>query len=1236
MRRVLLVFLILALPLPAFAVHHIKFISEIKVGRPLFIKLDEKGRIYTTQKDGTVRVFSAGGEPLLTVGGEVKGKKPFIKKPVGIDLYKDKIFVTDDALGRVVILSKDGKYLDSFGKKGNGPKEFKNPRGIFVYDGVIYVADKGNGRVQIFGPNGVYMSSIGVEGAQEALLKGPADVVVDHDGLIYAVDGDNKKVKIFDHAGKFLRNIAEIRGPHSIALDRDGVYISNEAKYNISKYDFNGKRLFVFGSHGKGRAQFASMAGIAVDRDGKVYVADTKRGILQVFFPERNGGDGWPEKSPPPSTIEWLGEIGMEADKIYSGKEGKLYAVNEKEKSVVVVKNGSAAKTIKVAKCTPVSVAVDHEGFLWVLDKAKKRLLKLDENGKTLFSVGSSGSKEGYFSDPTDIAISKKGIVYVADRGNKRVQIFNTDGVFLKIMGREGTGRGEASGLMESPLAIVLDSDGALYVLDNHKNTISVYSNEGRMLMEFGGKGEAKDQLKNPVSMAVTDNEVFILDAGANAVKVFTDSGEFLREFGSVGIGKGDFKKPSSITVVDDTVFLVSDKGNNRIQSFKTLHTPSAPVNVTAIGKPRSIRLTWNKNHETFVEKYRIYRSEHSSKGYKEIAAVKKNSYKDSDVLPGKEYYYRIGAGARGGNMSLKSEVASATPTKHTVSPPSGLKAVAKDWSVDLSWEPNTEDFISYYLIYREEQGKLKEVGRTESTVFSETSLTADTTYTYWLSAVSTDGAESGKVSAKATTHVSTRPPLEINVLRMHDIFSNTYKIYENEGIGRINVVNNTKDHISRLKVSFSIKEFMDFPSEMEIKDLPPGKGREFVLKAVFNNKILNVTEDTPVQTEIKVSYYEHGKLKAFSKGHTINIYEKHRMGWNERDRIATFITPKDPTVLEFARSVVTQYGDAGDPLLYASALFDALGVLGLTYMQDPSNPYQITSGKTDFVDYIQYPRETLKRKSGDCDDMVCLYSSILESIGIPTKLLFYPGHILMMFSTGIEGDKGADTLEGMLVIRDGYIWVPVEATLAGSSFMKAWEAGSKSYYEREEKGLEVMNIRNAWDKFKPASLPTSDWRPDSVTKAAIEKKFGGESKTLRKIRIRFMGKKHIDTLRKEPANVNALLQLGIIYARTGVTEDAMKAFKKALKHNTKNAALKNNLGNVYFLDKKYKEAAPAYKEAARLDPEDPYILINLARCYLKMKKKDKARQVFKKAGTIDPKVSKKYRALSLKLMGAM
>lgn len=185
------------------------------------------------------------------------------------------------------------------------------------------------------------------------------------------------------------------------------------------------------------------------------------------------------------------------------------------------------------------------------------------------------------------------------------------------------------------------------YVLDSEKKTVSVYSIEGLKLTEFGGKSNSKWYFDNPVSIAVTENEIFILDSGKNIVKVFTLSGKFLREFGAKGTGKGDFNKPSSIVTISNTSFLISDTGNERIQIFKTLHTPSAPVHLEAKEGMRSIELKWEKNPETFVDMYRVYRSEYKSTGFNEIAKIEEDSYIDCDVISDKEYFYIIRAIAK-------------------------------------------------------------------------------------------------------------------------------------------------------------------------------------------------------------------------------------------------------------------------------------------------------------------------------------------------------------------------------------------------------------------------------------------------------------------------------------------------------------------------------------------------------------------------------------------------------------
>ena len=1232
MRNILsLLIFVVAFPFSAFAMHQINYIGELPIEGPVSIVFDDEGQIYVSQDIGTIKVMTRDGKTVMTLGGKDKKWEKILKKPAGLAIYDGKLYVADSSLGHIAVFGKDGTFLESFGRKGSKHKQFSHPQDIFIYKGVIYVADKGNNRIQVLGPNGVFLGEIGVTGKGEERLNKPLDLAVDHRGYIYVVDGKDKCLKVYMQDGKYYKKFKGIRKSCSIAVDKDGIFVSDLGITNIKKFDFQFEKVMSFGTKGKGRAQFGSIAGIAVDSSGRVYVTDPKRKLIHIFHPERSDKDIESEYMPPPTSVRWLESIKVDAKQkitkiVWDGKD-TVYAVDGKKGAVYTIKNGEFVEEITIPKCKPISVAIDKEKNLWILDN--KSVIKLRNNGEVDFSFGSSGSSEGCFSFPKDIAISNKGIVYIAESGNKRVQTFNTDGVFLGVVAKDGAGK-----LMKTPHAIAVDSKGALYVLDRNNKSVMTFSSHGMLLREFGIGASDDYIIKKPVGIAVTDDKIFILDAGTSNIKMFSKEGKFISEFSSEGKGNGDLKNPTSITLIDDIKLLVSDTGNSRIQSFMIQHTPAPPQNVTAKGDTRGINIHWEKDSESFVEKYAIYKSDAAGGKFGFLAETSDASYVDKDVLPEKEYHYVVTAFAREGNEGFRSETVSAVPIRRIVSAPTGLKATPYDFFVELTWDRNKEDCFTHYIVYRKVDAVIKEVGRTDEPFFTDKGLEPVTRYLYNISAVSTDDVESEKTSIETKTFMGTRPPLEIDVLEMQDIFSNTYKVYENKGIGRIRITNNTKDRISKLKVSFSIKNFMDFPSETELENLPPGENMDFTLKAVFNNKILDVTEDTPVQTEITVSYYSNQQLKTFSKNYTTNIYEKHKMTWDDRERVAAFVTTKDSVLLEFTRYIATQYRVTSEPLLYASVIFNALGVMGMTYMQDPANPYQITSGKTDFVDYLQYPRETLKRKSGDCDDLVILYSAALESLGIRTRFIEIPGHMFMMFSVGMVTDFGEDTMDGLFVIDEGRVWAPIEVTMVGEPFIRAWEVGSKKYYEWEGRGLNTMQLHSAWLKYKPASLPLSDWRPESISRDVIEKRFNNEFKSLLKMWVKIRGKKYLKVLNENPNDVNAYLQLGIAYAEAGETGEALRLFAKALKIDPKNAALVNNLGNVHFLEGRYAEAAKTYEKSVTIDPDDYLVWVNLAGAYLRLNKTDKAKKAFSSAHKIEPKVSKEFRSMSLKLLG--
>ena len=288
--------------------------------------------------------------------------------------------------------------------------------------------------------------------------------------------------------------------------------------------------------------------------------------------------------------------------------------------------------------------------------------------------------------------------------------------------------------------------------------------------------------------------------------------------------------------------------------------------------------------------------------------------------------------------------------------------------------------------------------------------------------------------------------------LRLERMFVAAHKQYATEPLGRIRLRNDSAEDYQGLKLSFFIKEYMDFPVTREIAELKAKTFVEIPLNATFNRKVLDIDEDTRVLviTTLAMADARDGSQEVTQ---AMTLYGRNALVWANSDMIGSFITPRDDTLRNFVREAVNRYGTPAQAVLnrslsQAATLFNTLGALGLRYQPDPNLPYSRL--KADQVDYVQFPRETLRLKSGDCDDLSVLLAASLENLGIESALVEVPGHLFMMFRTGVkEGDRGLiSTQEELLVIRDGEVWIPVESTLVATSFSEAWAEGARRYRE--------------------------------------------------------------------------------------------------------------------------------------------------------------------------------------------
>lgn len=1203
-------------------------------------------RIYIADTDANrILVLDKNGKTVFTWGA--KGNRPGqFRSPSGIAIDEQgRVYVSDTGNDRIQVFNAEGTFIRSFGVSGSGPKQFDDPQGIEAFRGLIYVADTDNRRVQILSYDGIYIREISVRTKKDE-MESPVDVAVDVQNRIYVIDADANRVRVFDYRGAEISSFGAkgkgnegFNSPASIAVDAYGrIFVSDAGNFKLKKFDLEGRLLGSIGTEGDGPGQFRRPAGLTVDRDGKVYILDGEKNTLQVFTCEK--ADIQPmSPASPLSSVEVTKEIigiqpgasGIAFDKQLWGLTGDSIVALGVIGGRKIGAKGSEPGSLK----KPKGIAIDSSGNFWVADTGNDRLQKFSREGNLLQVIGKTGSGEGEFRSPWAVAISPKGNIYIADTDNSRVQVLSPKGMFLGAFGKEGKQPGQ---FME-PVDLSVDSAENIYVVDRGNNRISKYDSTGVLLWEVGKKGSLDSEFNRPESILVSaDNEVYVLDSGNNRVQVFeAATGRFLRKFGSEGRGPGEFRSPRGLALEDGIRLYVGDRENNRVQVFTIRHTPAIPSEVTAQARINEIQLSWRQNRETYIEHYKIYRSDSPQGEFKLIGTSTEPFYVDRGLPSNRAFHYRVSSQAADGNESAPSVTVSAVTPRLIPSPPRKVAIESSEKQITLAWLPNTEPFVDHYRVYRTRQlsAGFELLSKSYKTVYIDSPLADQTIYYYQITAVGKEGDESqpSEVVFASTPKASlTAPPLEITKIEMTELFASAYKSYEAYPLGRVTVRNNTDMTYPKVMLSFSIKKVMDYPTEIEITELQPKQELTLDIKPVFSNRILEITENTSLQSEISLTYHVGGEPRKAARTFPITLYERHAMTWDKKEKIAAFVTPRDPVVADFSRSVIQPYVDAYPNLhptiVYGRAIFEGLGVYGLSYIIDPTSPYQEFSENAARVDYLQYPRDTISRKSGDCDDLSVLFAAAMENIGIPTALVDVPGHVFVIFNTGIpEAERKTlgfpDTL---LVIHNGTVWIPIEMTLVGSSFTKAWQKAAEEYRDWSAKKLvDIVEIQKAWVAFKPATLPNDEARPPKVTRQDIEAKFKGELDALARQRLSYLSTEYIEALKKRPDDIEAMTALGILYGENGMLSEALEQFQKILAIDKTNAAALNNIGNINLLQDRFDDARQAYEAAIKSSPDDVGIMSNLARLLLRIGKREEAKKLFEEAASIDPRVKRQY-----------
>jgi sugar lactone lactonase YvrE len=210
-------------------------------------------------KGNIVVKFSPEGKVLLTLGKSgVAGDPPeaftdpndVLTAPNG-DIYVSEshtnLDATPNAVARISVFDKNGKFIRTFGKLGSGPGEFRTPHAmVFDSRGRLIVADRANHRIQVLDKDGKFIG----EFRDFSRVSG---LTIDRNDTIYASDSESDAKR---HPGW-----------------RKGVRIGNLKDGRVN--------VFIPG-HEIDSPDGAAGEGIALDAAGNLYAAEvTVRGVTK-------------------------------------------------------------------------------------------------------------------------------------------------------------------------------------------------------------------------------------------------------------------------------------------------------------------------------------------------------------------------------------------------------------------------------------------------------------------------------------------------------------------------------------------------------------------------------------------------------------------------------------------------------------------------------------------------------------------------------------------------------------------------------------------------------------------------------------------------------------------------------------------------------------------------------------------------------------------------------------------
>lgn len=452
-----------------------------------------------------------------------------------------------DPSGLVSTILGDGHAgLDGDG----GPAAFARTAGnegmAIDGDGNLFIAERAANRIRRVDTQGnvatvVGSGAPGSDGdggpAQAATLNQPVDVDVDGSGNLLIAELAGNRIRrvstggvIDTIAGTGLpggagdggpATAAELHGPQSVVVDASGaVFIADWNNRRIRRIHPDGTIHAVAGLVG-GRVESGGPAlesrltlplDVVPTLDGRLLIVEQSARRIRALVPVSGSevsppAPGTPAGGPGDSQRVEVqpAAAAYVAPALPSGAPlaGELVA----EVFAGTGESGSAADgefRLNAALASPRGIAIDGVGRLLIADTGNHRIRRIEPAGglSVVAGTGEPGSAgdglaavAAQLNRPSALVVDSNGSIYVADSGNFRIRKIDPDGVITTFAGGSQPGIGGDGGpardaQFTEPVGLALGSDGSFFVVDGPVHRVRVIRPDG-LIHAFAGSGVA-------------------------------------------------------------------------------------------------------------------------------------------------------------------------------------------------------------------------------------------------------------------------------------------------------------------------------------------------------------------------------------------------------------------------------------------------------------------------------------------------------------------------------------------------------------------------------------------------------------------------------------------------------------------------------------------------------------------------------------------------------------------------